>query len=392
MPIEASAANVRTDVLKYGMVGGGPGAFIGDVHRKAIALDSKAVLVAGSFSNDFEKTKETGTALGLSEDRLYASFAEMAEKEAAREDGIDFVSIVTPNFMHYDNAKAFLEKGISVVCEKPLTFTVAQAEELKKVAADNDCLFGITYTYTGHVMAREAREIVSSGQIGDIRVVTAEYPQDWLVDQIEQEGQKQAAWRTDPERSGKSNCVGDIGSHIENLVGFITGLKIEKLIANMDIFGDGRSLDNNAQIILKYDNGASGSYWCSQVAIGNDNALRVRVFGTKGSIDFVQEDSNYLKVMMKGEPVQIYSRGAGYISEKASSWSRLPGGHPEGLHEAFANIYSDFIDALAKKKAGEKVDEAKAGYPTIDMGIEGVKFVNKCVESMDKGSVWVTVD
>ena len=392
MPIEASAENVKRNILKYGMVGGGPGAFIGDVHRKAIAMDGKSVLVAGSFSTNFEKTKETGFALGLDEDRLYSTYSEMAQKEAAREDGIDFVSIVTPNFMHYENAKAFLEKGISVVCEKPLTFSIEQAEDLKRIAAENNCLFGVTYTYTGHVMAREAREIYKSGKIGEILTIAAEYPQDWLIDEIELGDQKQAAWRTDPARSGKANCVGDIGSHIENLVGYITGLKIKKLIANLDIVGKDRELDNNAQVIVKYDNGASGLYWCSQVAIGNDNALRVRIFGTNGSLDFVQEDSNYLKVTLKGGPTQRYSRGAGYISSGASRVSRLPGGHPEGLHEAFANIYADFADALNRKKAGEKVDESKVDYPTIDMGIEGVRFVNKCVESMEKGSVWVSLD
>lgn len=392
MSIGASAANERSDMLTYGMVGGGQGAFIGDVHRKAINLDGKSILVAGSFSKDMENTLETGRALGLDEDRLYASYEEMAKKESEREDGIDFVSIVTPNFLHHKNAKVFLERGISVVCEKPLTVTVEEAVDLKKTARENNCLFGVTYTYTGHVMAKEAREIIKKGEIGDIRVVIAEYPQDWLVDTIEQDGQKQAAWRTDPNRSGKANCVGDIGSHIENLVSFITGLKIKKLIANLDIFGDGRLLDNNAEILVKFDNGASGSYWCSQVAIGNDNGLKVRVFGTIGSIEFIQEDSNYLKVTKKGEPVQIYSRGCGYITEKAAAASRIPAGHPEGLHEAFANIYLDFANALIKKKAGEDVDESEAGYPTVDMGIDGVKFVNKCVESMDKGSVWVDVD
>jgi predicted dehydrogenase len=390
--IEASVVNVKVEVLKYGMVGGGPGAFIGDVHRKAIAMDGKSVIVCGCFSSDFEKTKEMGLALGIDKDRLYASYAEMAEKEAVRKDRIDFVSIVTPNFAHFDNAKVFLEKGISVVSEKPLTVTVEQAEALKRLAKENDCLFCVTYSYTGHVMVKEAREIVKNGEIGEIRVITAEYPQDWLVDTLEKEGQKQAAWRTDPDKAGKSNCIGDIGSHIENMVSFITGLKIKKLIANMDIFGDGRSLDTNAQVILKYDNGASGSYWCSQVAIGCDNGLRVRVFGTEGSLDFVQEESNYLKVTKKGGPVQIYSRGCGYITEKASTYSRIPPGHPEGLYEAFANIYSDFSDALIAKKSGEKVDETKAGYPTIDMGIDGVKFIGKCVESMNKGSVWVDVD
>jgi predicted dehydrogenase len=392
MPIEASSAVSTSQKLKYGMVGGGPGAFIGDVHRRAIALDGKSEIVAGSFSGIKQKTIETGKALGLNKDRIYMTYKEMAEKEASREDGISFVSIVTPNFLHYDIAKTFLQKGISIVCEKPMTTRLDQALELKKLARENGCLFAVSYTYTGHVMAKEAREIVRRGDIGDVRVVMAEYPQDWLVDTIEKEGNKQAVWRTDPKLSGNANCVGDIGSHIENIVSFITGLRIKKLIANMDIFGEGRQLDNNAEIIVKYDNGASGSYWCSQVAIGYDNALKVRIFGTKGTVEFDQENCNYLKVVKKGQPPQIYSRGCGYISEEAAKYSRIPPGHPEGLYEAYANIYSAFVDAINKKLAGEKVDESKAGYPTVDMGIDGVRFVARSVESMNEGSVWVDVE
>jgi predicted dehydrogenase len=392
MPIEASSGVSASQKLRYGMVGGGPGAFIGDVHRRAIALDGKAEIVAGSFSNIEWKTIEVGETLGLDKDRVYLTYQEMAEKEASREDGISFVSIVTPNFLHYDIAKTFLQKGISVVCEKPMTTELDQALELKKLARENGCLFAVTYTYTGHVMTKEAREIVQRGDIGDVRVVMAEYPQDWLVDTIEKEGNKQAVWRTDPKLSGSANCVGDIGSHIENMVSFITGLRIKKLIANMDIFGEGRQLDNNAEIIVKYDNGASGSYWCSQVAIGYDNALRVRIFGTKGTVEFDQENCNYLKVVKKGQPPQIYSRGCGYISEEAAKYSRIPSGHPEGLYEAYANIYSAFVDAINKKLAGEEVDESKAGCPTVDMGIDGVRFVTKSVESMNKGSVWVDIE
>jgi predicted dehydrogenase len=392
MPIEASSGVSASQKLRYGMVGGGPGAFIGDVHRRAIALDGKAEIVAGSFSNIEWKTIEVGETLGLDKDRVYLTYQEMAEKEASREDGISFVSIVTPNFLHYDIAKTFLQKGISVVCEKPMTTELDQALELKKLARENGCLFAVTYTYTGHVMTKEAREIVQRGDIGDVRVVMAEYPQDWLVDTIEKEGNKQAVWRTDPKLSGSANCVGDIGSHIENMVSFITGLRIKKLIANMDIFGEGRQLDNNAEIIVKYDNGASGSYWCSQVAIGYDNALRVRIFGTKGTVEFDQENCNYLKVVKKGQPPQIYSRGCGYISEEAAKYSRIPSGHPEGLYEAYANIYSAFVDAINKKLAGEEVDESKEGYPTVDMGIDGVRFVTKSVESMNKGSVWVDIE
>jgi len=378
--------------LKYGMVGGGPGSFIGDVHRRAIALDGKVKIVAGAFSSSRDKAVETGDKLGLDKDRVYSSYQEMAEEEANRAGGIDFVVIVTPNFLHYEIAKKFLEHGISVVCEKPLTTNIDQALELKELAKANNCLFAVTYTYTGHVMAKEARAIVQRGDIGDIRVIMGEYPQDWLIDTVEKEGNKQAEWRTDPGRTGMSNCVGDIGSHIENMVSFITGLKIKKLIANLDIFSPERKLDVNAEILLKYNNGASGCYWCSQVAIGYDNALKVRIFGTKGSIEFVQENCNYLKVVKKGQPPQIYSRGSGYISPEAAAYSRIPAGHPEGYFEAFANIYSAFSEAMIRKISGEEVDESGAGYPTIDMGIDGVKFITRSVESMNKGSIWVDME
>lgn len=392
MPIESSKKTSAAKILKYGMVGGGPGSFIGDVHRRAIALEGKIKLVAGSFSDLDWETLETGESLGLDKDRIYLTYQEMAEKEAAREDGIDFVTIATPNFLHYDIAKTFLKKGISIVCEKPVTTDLDQALELKKLAREYNCLFAVTYTYTGHVMAKEARIIVQRGDIGDVRIVMGEYAQDWLVDTVEKEGNRQAKWRTDPKQAGKSNCVGDIGSHIENLVSFITGLKIKKLIANMDTFGAGRRLDVNSEILLKYNNGASGCYWCSQVAIGYDNALKVRVFGTKGTVEFDQENSNYLKVVIKGQPPQIYSRGCGYISPEAAAFSRIPSGHPEGYYEAYANVYSAFADALLKKLSGVKVDESRVGYPTIDMGIDGVRFITKSVESMNKGSVWVDIE
>jgi predicted dehydrogenase len=392
MPIKPSKKTSGAKVLKYGMVGGGPGAFIGDVHRKAIALDGKSKIAAGSFSSLKEKTLEMGNRLGLSRDRAYSTYQEMAEKEAIREDGIDFVVIVTPNFLHYDIAKAFLKKGISIVCDKPLTTGLDQALELKKLAKENDCLFAVTYTYTGHVMAKEAQTIVQRGDIGDIRMVMGEYPQDWLVDILEKEGNRQAEWRTDPKRAGKSNCVGDIGSHIENMVSFITGLKIKRLIAYLDIFGAGRKLDDNAEILLRYNNGASGCYWCSQIAVGYDNALKVRIFGTKGTVEFEQENCNYLKVVKKGKPPQNYARGCGYISSEAAAFSRIPSGHPEGYFEAFANIYSAFADALLKKLSGVKVDESRAGYPTIDMGIDGVRFITKTVESVSKGSIWVDME
>jgi predicted dehydrogenase len=390
--IEGATSQEGGRALRYGMVGGGPGSFIGGVHRAAINLGGKAALVAGCFSDVKEEIEQAGRELGLDQSRVYMDYAEMAEKEAEREDRIDFVVIVTPNRVHYGACKAFLEKGIDVMCEKPLTTSLESALELKRLAAEKNCLLGVAYVYTAHVMAKEARAIIQRGEIGDVRVIMGEYPQDWLVDLLEQQEQRQAAWRTDPKQAGQSNCVGDIGTHIESMVNYMTGLRIKRLCANLDIFGEGRSLDTNAEILLKFDNGASGSYWCSQIAIGYDNALKVRIFGTKGTVEFIQEESNYLRVAKKGGPWQIYSRGRGYCSPEALAYSRIPCGHPEGYFEAFANLYDSFTRALSKKLDGEKVDEREFGYPTVDMGIDGVRFIEKCVESSKKGSVWVDVE
>ena len=390
--IEAVKFEKRKRMLRYGMVGGGPGSFIGGVHRKAISVDGHSILVAGCFSGIEEKNLQAGAELGIASDRLYMNYNEMAEKEAKRcEDSIDYVVIVTPNRVHYGACKAFLEKGINVVCEKPLTISLQEANELKAFAQKNDCLFCVSYTYTGYVMVKEARELIRRGDIGEIKIIMAEYPQDWLVDLVEKES-RQAAWRTDPRQSGKSNCVGDIGTHIENMVSFMTGLRIKKLCANLDIIGEGRTLDTNAEILLKYDNGASGCYWCSQIAIGYDNALKVRIFGSRRTVEFNQENCNYLKVAKKGQPPQIYSRGSGYIYPEASAYSRIPAGHPEGYIEALANIYVTYTAAVHKKLEGKKVNEEEFGYPTIDMGIDGVRFIEKCVESSSKGAVWVDVE
>ncbi|NPV51929.1 MAG: Gfo/Idh/MocA family oxidoreductase [Firmicutes bacterium] len=378
--------------LRYGMVGGGPGAFIGDVHRKAASFDGKAQLVAGVFSRNYENTLATGRALGISPDRLYRDFEEMAQGEAAREDGIDFVSIVAPNHAHYPAAKAFLTSGIHVVCDKPLTFTVEEAEDLARIARGKDLLFGVTYTYSGYPMVKQAREMVRRGDIGEIRVVMGEYLQEWLAAPIEKDGQKQAVWRLDPRQSGGSACVGDIGSHIENTVSYITGLKIKSICANLDIFGEGRELDDNAEILVKYDNGASGIYWCSQVAIGHENGLKIRIVGTKGSIEWEQENPNYLRVAYLGQPAQILSRGAGYLYPQAARFSRVPVGHPEGFYEAFANIYSAFAGALLKRKAGQPLSAGDLDFPDVEAGVAGVRFINRCIESSKKGCVWVSMD
>jgi predicted dehydrogenase len=375
--------------LTYGMVGGGQGAFIGDVHRKAIGFDGKAELVAGCLSRDYQNTLQTGATWGIAKERLYKSFQEMAEKEGKRKDKIDFVVIVTPNNLHFPIAKAFLEQGIHVVCDKPLTLELKDAEELDRLVKAKDLLFCVTYTYTGYPMVKHAREMIRRGDIGDVRFVNAEYPQDWLATPLEKSGQKQASWRADPAQTGKSCCVGDIGSHTENMVGYLTGLKITSLCARLDKFVEGRLLDDNATIMVNFNNGAKGLYWASQIAVGHDNALRVRIYGTKGSIEWVQEDPNYVKVSYIGKPTEILSRGRDQLYPHAASYSRVPGGHPEGYFEAFANIYVTFAKALLKKKAGGKLTEADLDFPSLPEGIQGVKFIGKCVESSEKGAVWI---
>lgn len=387
--IEGSTDNGGSGKLSYGMVGGGQGAFIGEVHRKAIGLDGMAELVSGCFSRDYGNTQATGRQLGIDAQRLYKSYEDMAIKESARPDPIDFVVVVTPNAQHYGVVKAFLSRGIPVVCDKPLCFELAEAQELAGLAKKNGLLFGITYTYTGYPAVKHAREMIRRGEIGDIRFVNAEYPQEWLAETIEKSGQKQAAWRTDPTQTGKSNCVGDIGTHIESMVSYMTGLRIKSLCARLDVFGQGRSLDDNASILLEYEGGAKGLYWSSQIAVGYDNALRIRIFGSTGSIQWSQENPNYLTVSRLGRPTEILSRGRDGFHPAAQAFSRIPSGHPEGYYEAFANIYKTFISALAKQKAGVRLEESDLDFPGSEMGVDGVRFIGKCVDSSRKGAVWI---
>ena len=376
-------------VLKYGMVGGGQGAFIGDVHRKGAAFDGQNDLVAGCFSRNYDNTPETGERLRIAPDRLYRTYREMAEREAAREDGIDFVVIVTPNSSHYEIAKAFLGNGIHVVCDKPVTVEAHEAEELVKLAKEKDLLFCVTYTYIGYPMVKQAKALVQSGELGEIRMVMAEYPQEWLADTANDEGDKMA-WRTDPAQQGKSTSVGDIGTHIENTIAYITGLEIESLCAKLDVL-PGRKLDTNASILVKYTSGASGIYWCSQIAIGHDNGLKVRIFGSKGALEWEQENPNYLKVTYLDKPKQLISRGRDPLYEPAVMASRIPGGHPEGTFEAFANLYRTFSNALLKKKAGLTLETSDFDFPSAEDGLQGVRFVDKCVESASLGSTWVAM-
>lgn len=380
------------EVLEYGMVGGGPGSFIGEVHRKAARFDGKAKIVSGTFSRTYEKTLQTGKELGLAEDRLYENYEDMAEKEAARSDGIDFVSIVVPNKFHYPVARKFLREGINVVCDKPLTVTLEEAKELEDLARKNDLLFGVTYVYSGYPMVKHAKQLVKSGDLGEIRVIQGEYPQEWLAAPVEKAGNKQAEWRTDPELSGNANCVGDIGTHIENTVSYISGLEIDSISANLSIYGEGRELDDNAEMMVKFSGGATGSFWCSQVAIGHDNGLKVRIYGTKGALIWRQENPNYLEVSYLDEPKKTLSRGRDELNEPASDLVRLPGGHPEGFFEAFANIYSNFLAALTDKKQGNKVDPEEYDYPDVSAGVQGVRFIETCLESSKRNSKWVDFD
>ena len=378
-------------LLRYGMVGGGSGSFIGRVHRDALAVDPRVRLVAGAFSTKPEKNLPVGELYSLDSDRVYASYQEMAEKEAAREDGIDFVCITTPNNTHYDVAKCFLEKGIHVVCEKPLCFTIEQAEELTRLTREKGLVFGVTYTYPGYAMCKVMKEMIANGKIGKIAAVNAEYVQDWLLDELGDGNfsPNLSVWRTDPSQSGIANCVGDIGTHIENTVHYLTGLKIKRLAATVNRFG--KPLDLNANMLIEYEGGVNGAYWCSQIAAGKLNGLAVRIYGTEGSLEWEQHYPDYVYYTPKGGATQTLSRGCGYIGEKAASVSRLPSGHPEGLTMAFANIYKKVADAILKVKAGGTVAPGEFDYADVEDGLAGVKFVHAVIESGDNDSRWVTL-
>lgn len=376
-------------VLKYGMVGGGPGALIGDAHRKAIGLDGKASLVAGCFSRSYENTLTTGKELGIEEDRLYRSFEEMAEKEAKREDGIDFVCIVTPNYAHYEGCKAFLEAGIHVSCDKPLTTTLEDALALENLAKEKKLLFMVTYIYSGHATAMNIREMIAAGEIGEVRTVMGEYAQGWLSEE-DIRGNKQGEWRTDPALSGRTNALGDIGTHIENTVYRMTGLKLKKVLAKMEKVVHGRRLDDNSVVLVEYENGASGVYWASQIAIGHDNGLRIRIYGSKGTISWFQEEPEKIHLFKNDGSMLEIHRGHGCIYEKAAKYQRLPSGHPEGWFEAMSNIYSNYIDCVKAKKAGI-FEEAMIEYPTVADGVDGVQFIEACLNSSENGNIWTEV-
>ncbi len=377
--------------IRLGMVGGGKDAFIGAVHRIAARIDGEFELVAGALSSTPEKSRDSGEALGLDPARCYGSFEEMAEVESERPDGIEAVAIVTPNHVHGPAAAAFLKRRIHVICDKPLTATMAQTEALAAAIKASDALFILTHNYTGYPMIRQARDMIASGDLGGIRVVQVEYPQDWLTEAAETTGtNKQAEWRTDPERSGAGGSVGDIGSHAHNLACFVTGLAVEKLSADLQTFVLGRRVDDNAHILLRFQGGARGMLWCSQVAPGCENGLRLRVFGEKGGLEWAQEDPNYLWFTPFGEPKRLLTRRGAGATDAANAVSRTPGGHPEGYLEGFANIYAGAAQAIRAAQAGQR-DPVLDLLPGLEAGLAGMRFIDACVRSSAQDAAWVTL-
>lgn len=375
--------------LRLGMVGGGEGAFIGAVHRMAARLDDQYELVAGALSSEQGRSIRSGAALGLDPQRVYASYADMARLERLRVDPIDVVAIVTPNHMHAPVAEVFLKAGFHVICDKPLTTTLAQAVALRDLAATTDRVFCVTHNYTGYPLVRHAREMVTSGALGDIRLIQVEYPQEWLTEPIEQTGQKQAEWRTDPARSGGGGCLGDIGTHAYNLADYVTGLKLDQICAELTTFVPGRRLDDNVSMLLRYQGGAKGMLWASQVAPGHENGLRLRVYGTKGSIEWVQAEPNTLIHSPLGESRRLVTRGSAAASAAAARVTRIPSGHPEGYLEGFANIYTEAALAIHAVNAGLPVP-AEVNFPGLDDGVKGMAFIEAALQSSQAGASWVT--
>jgi len=375
--------------VRYGMVGGGPGAFIGAVHRAAAALDGEIDLVAGAFSSDADRSREQGAALGLDPSRVYASWEEMIEQESRlpEERRIQFATIVTPNHLHHVQAAALLEAGFHVVCDKPLTTTLEDAEELCRIVAERDAVFALTHNYTGYPMVKQARGMIANGALGEIRKIVVEYSQGWLATDLESTGHRQAAWRTDPARAGVAGALGDIGTHAENLVGYVTGLHPESLIADLTTFVDGRRLDDDANLLIRYVGGARGVLIASQVALGEDNGLSLRVYGTDASLVWRHEAPETLWLLSDGPAVAL-RRGHEYLHPAAIPASRLPPGHPEGFIEAFANVYRNAGRTVAAVAAGRAPEPLDLDFPTVYDGARGVHFLGRAVESAELGD-WV---
>jgi predicted dehydrogenase len=375
--------------LRLGMVGGGPGAFIGAVHRIAARMDDRFELVAGALSSDPERSRAAAPDLHIAPERAYGSFAEMAATEAKRQDRIDAVSIVTPNHLHYQPAKAFLEAGIHVICDKPLTTTVEDALALAEIVRRSGLIFALTHNYTGYPLVRQAREMVEAGELGRIRVVQVEYAQDWLTTAVEATGQKQAVWRTDPAQSGPAGSLGDIGTHAYNIARFVTGLQCEQVAADVSIFVPGRRLDDNVQVLLRFEGGARGMLWASQVATGNENNLRLRVYGEKAGLDWGQENPNYLRFTPHGKPPVTISRAGAGATASARQASRIPAGHPEGYLEAFAQLYADLAEQIAARNEGRDPRASSLLVPGVEEGVAGIRFIAGVLESSRRSSGWV---
>ena len=373
-----------------GMVGGGQGAFIGAVHRIAAAIDQQIELVCGAFSSEAARSRASGRELFLPDERCYADYTEMMSAEAALPTGerMDFVAIVTPNHVHFPVAKAALEAGFHVLSDKPATIRKSEAEALARLVETTGLKYGLTHNYTGYPMVKQARELVGSGQLGRIRKVVVEYPQGWLSTPIEREGQKQASWRTDPDRSGAVGCMGDIGTHAENLAGYITGLRIKELAADLTSFVDGRLLDDDGNVLLRFEGGAKGILHASQISAGEENALNIRVYGEKGGLEWHQMEPNTLVVRQLDAPAQIYRTGNDYLCEAAAAHTRTPFGHPEGYLEAFANIYRNFAAHLAAELSGEPAPAFATDYPTIEDGVRGMAFIEAVVTSASNNAAW----
>jgi predicted dehydrogenase len=389
MTIEGRSDGIHGGRIRLGMVGGGQGAFIGAVHRLAARMDDQYTLVAGALSSDETRARISGEELGLAPDRIYSDFREMAKREAKRNDGIEAVSIVTPNNLHFPVSKAFMEAGIHVICDKPLVHTSREARALIELEKKRGLIFALTHNYSGYPMIRQAREMVQTGALGEIRVVQAEYPQDWLTTKLEDEGHKQAGWRTDPKITGIGGCVGDIGTHAYQLACFVSGLTLESLSADLSTFVKGRKVDDNVHIMLRFKGGAKGMLWASQVAPGNENGLRLRVYGTKGGLDWTQADPNYLWFTPFGEPKQLITRGGAGSGAAAARVTRVPPGHPEGYLEGFANIYTEVARAIRARRDGRKSWDKDVQFPGLEDGAKGVAFIEAAVKSSKGKGKWV---
>src|SRR2546426_4723593 len=391
MTATAKAGDVTNRRLRLGMVGGGPGAFIGSVHRLAARMDDHFELVAAALTSDPERSRAAALDLHIPPERAYGSFAEMAAAEAKRPDRIDAVSIVTPNHVHFGPAKAFLEAGIHVICDKPLTTTVEDALALEQIVRRSGLIFGVTHNYTGYPVVRQAREMIAAGELGRIRVVQVEYAQDWLTTAVEATGQKQAVWRTDPARSGPAGSLGDIGTHAYNIACFVTGLRCDQVAAYDFIFVPGRRLDDNAQVLLPFEGGARGTLWSSLVATGNENNLRLRVYGEKAGLEWGQENPNYLRFTPYGKPPVTISRAGAGATASAKHARRIPSGHPEGYLEAFAQLYADLAEQIRARLAGREPMASSLLVPGVEDGVAGVRFIDGVLKSSGQNSAWVSL-